>query len=32
MQFKSWKYMFQAIENLNNIQEPRNKQNLENIS
>ena len=29
---KSWKYMLQASENYNNIQEPRKEQNLEDIS
>ena len=32
MQVKSWKYMLQTSENYNNIQEPTNKQNLEDIS
>ena len=32
MQVKSWKYMLQISENYNNIQEPTNKQNLEDNS
>ena len=32
VQVKSWKCMLQASENYNNIQEPKNKQNLEDIS
>ena len=32
MQIKSWKYMLQTSENYNNIQEPTNKQSLEDIS
>ena len=32
MQIKSWKYMLQISENGNSIQEPTNKQNLEDIS
>ena len=32
MQFKSWKYILQTSENYNNIREPTNKQNLEDIS
>ena len=32
MQVKSWKYMSQANEKYNNIQEPTNKQNLDDIS
>ena len=32
MQVKSWKYMLQTIENYKDIQEPTNKQNLEDIS
>ena len=31
MQVKIWKYMLQTIENYNNIQEPTNKKNLEDI-
>ena len=31
MQVKNWKKMLQTSENCNNIQEPTNKQNLENL-
>ena len=32
MQIKSWEYMFQTSENYNNIQEPTNKENLQDFS